>query len=196
MRKVSVHTVICALCLGVIASCSSSWTDACTVTGPDGTQWQTMTVERLPDLNVSRGNHRTLLLGDEIVVLGGHTEGFKPLETAEYYSGGAWHSMPMLYPHQNGFAAQLPGGRILLGGGSAEAFGIGQSWGAEVYAPASHSFTAQRQRDLLRQGGGGAVAPLQPAFNRRGTSRGCGNKICYPEYGVGEEINGVFRNYL
>ncbi|MBQ7750575.1 MAG: hypothetical protein IJR77_05040 [Bacteroidales bacterium] len=46
MRNASVHTVICALCLGVIASCSSSWTDACTVTGPDGVQWHTMTVER------------------------------------------------------------------------------------------------------------------------------------------------------
>jgi AraC-like DNA-binding protein len=112
------------------------------VEGLDGTLWQPMSVERLPDLNVSRGGHRTLVIGDEIVLLGGHTYGFKPLESAEYYADGAWHTVPMLYSHCNGFAAPLPDGTVLLGGGSAEAFGIGQSWGAEIYNPASHTFSA------------------------------------------------------
>ncbi len=112
------------------------------VSGPDGTQWQPMGVERLPDLNVPRGCHRTLVLNGEITLLGGHTTGFKPIETAEYYADGAWHTVPMLYPHMNGFAAPLPDGKVLLGGGSQEAFGIGQSWGAEIYNPIDHSFTA------------------------------------------------------
>jgi len=126
----------------LVFSCAPAGTGGRTVTAPDGTQWQTMTVERLPNLNVPRGNHRTVAYGDEIVVLGGHTDGFKPLETAEYYAGGTWHSVQMLYSHQNGFVAKLPDGRILLGGGSAEAFGIGQSWGVEVYDPTAHIFTA------------------------------------------------------
>lgn len=123
-------------------SCSRAGSGGGVVSGEDGTQWRRMTVERLPDMNEPRGNHRTVVIGDEIVVLGGHTEGFKPIETAEYFVDGVWHTVPMLYPHLNGFAAQLQDGSILLGGGSAEAFGIGQSWGAEIYAPASHSFSA------------------------------------------------------
>ena len=100
-----------------------------------------MTVERLPDLPTPRGSHRTIVVGNEIVLLGGQTDGFKPLGTAEYYSGGAWHTIPMLYAHINGFATPLPDGRILLGGGSEADFGIGQSWGAEIYDPLSHSFS-------------------------------------------------------
>ena len=126
----------------VLTACAPAQPGGHVVTEPDGTQWHPMSVERLPDLNEPRGSHRTLALGDEIVVLGGHTDGFKPIETAEYYANGAWHTIPMLYPHENGFAAPLPDGRVLLGGGSQEAFGIGQSWGAEVYDPAAHQFTA------------------------------------------------------
>ena len=124
-----------------VAGCSTEQTGEHSVTSPDGTVWQSMTVERLPDLNTPRGNHRTFVIGDEIVVLGGHTEGFKPLETGEYYADGSWHTMSMLYPHQNGFAAKLPDGKIMLGGGNAEAFGIGQSWGAEIYDPQTHTFS-------------------------------------------------------
>lgn len=109
---------------------------------PDGTRWQALRVERLPDLTTPRGSHRTVAVGDEIVLLGGQTDGFKPLETAEYYSKGAWHTVPMLYPHINGFASRLPDSRILLGGGSEEHFGIGQSFGAELYGPETHSFTS------------------------------------------------------
>ena len=126
----------------LLASCSSAGTGGRTVTAPDGTQWQQMSVERLPDLNVPRANHRTIICGEEIVVLGGHTDGFKPIETAEYYAGGTWHTLPMVYPHPNGFAAKLPDGRILMGGGSAEAFGIGRSFGAEIYDPSAHNFTS------------------------------------------------------
>ena len=137
-RPVSILVIF--FCLA--ASCSPQQNAGVVLAGADGTQWLPMRVERLPDLNVPRGNHRTFVIGDEIVVMGGNTDGFKPVETAEYYSGGSWHTVHMMYPHLNGFAAPLPDGRILLGGGSQEAFGIGQSWGAEVYDPASHSFTS------------------------------------------------------
>jgi len=110
--------------------------------GDDTLVWHQLIVERLPDLNTPRGSHRTVVIGDEVVVLGGHTDGFKPLETAEYYSNGEWHTVSMVYPHENGFAALLRDGRIFLGGGSPEAFGIGQSWGAEIYDPALHTFTS------------------------------------------------------
>ena len=134
------HILAAALLLA--SACSQAQPGGRVLTSADGTQWQQMTVEQLPDLSTPRGSHRTLVFGEEVVVMGGHTDGFKPVETAEYYAGGAWHTIRMLYTHENGFAAPLPDGRILLGGGSPEAFGIGQSWGAEIYDPGTHAFTA------------------------------------------------------
>jgi len=99
-------------------------------------------VEALPALNMPRGGHQTLVVGDELMVMGGHTDGFKPLETAEYLSKGRWVEVPMLYPHDGGFVTPLQDGRVMLGGGSSESFGIGQSFGVEVYDPATHAFTA------------------------------------------------------
>ncbi len=58
----------------------------------------------------------------------------------------------MKYPHDFGFCTPMPDGRVMLGGGVAEAFGIGQTWGVEVYDPASHSFTAIGILDRKRAG--------------------------------------------
>ena len=103
--------------------------------------FQKMVFERLPSLETPRGVGQPILLGEEVTVFGGHTTGYKPAETAEYYSGGAWHSIPMTYPHDGGSFTRLPDGRLFLAGGNAEAFGIGQSWGAEIYDPATRSFS-------------------------------------------------------
>lgn len=100
--------------------------------------FQKMTMERLPDLNTPRGTHLAMLLGDELTVIGGHTDGFKPAASLEYYRDKTWHEIPMAYPHDGGFAALLPDGTVLIGGGSAEPFGIGQSWPVEIYDPVSH----------------------------------------------------------
>lgn len=87
------HTLLITLATAAILTCCSpSQPGGRTVTAPDGTQWQQMTVERLPDLNVSRTNHRTVVFGEEILVFGGHTEGYKPLESAEYYAEGVAQS--------------------------------------------------------------------------------------------------------
>ena len=100
-----------------------------------------MAFEKLPSLNAPRGNHRTVVFDGEVAVFGGHTTGFKPLETAEYYKNGSWHRIPMTWPHDGGAITLLNDGRVFLAGGNAEAFGIGQSWGAEIYDPSTHSFS-------------------------------------------------------
>jgi len=130
----------CLLALSVNAACTpGSLPGPQEATGPDGTVFQKMTVERLPELNAPRTAHHTLLLGDELTVIGGHTDGFKLIETVEYLRDGAWHEVPMYYPHDGGFIAPLPDGTVMVGGGSAEAFGVGQTLGVEVYDPISHS---------------------------------------------------------
>ncbi len=126
----------------LLMGCSSVGTGEQPAVGPDGMQWKPLQVERLASLNAPRGQHRTLMMGGELTVIGGHTNGFKPIETLEYYRDGVWHEVPMNYSHDNGFAIPLPDGTVLIGGGSVEAFGIGQSWGAEIYDPSTHSTRA------------------------------------------------------
>ena len=110
-----------------------------------------MEVERLPDLNVPRSAHAMVLNpGGEPVVFGGHTTGFVPTPTAEYFSDGAWHVIDMLYPHDWGSGIVLSSGKILLAGGCAEPFGIGRSWGAEVYDPATRTFSSASMLDCRR----------------------------------------------
>ena len=101
---------------------------------------QEMAWERLPDLTVPRVGHALLQLDGELTVIGGHTTGFIPTPTAEYFKDGKWNTLSSLYTHDNGFCLRLKDGTILLGGGLQEAFGIGQSFSAERYLPASHSF--------------------------------------------------------
>ena len=100
-----------------------------------------MAVERLPDLNIPRSGHTLAYVGGELVAVGGHTTGFIPTATAEYFRDGKWHLAETFFPHDFGFGAVLPAGRLLTGGGCAEPFGIGQTWGVELYDAATHGFS-------------------------------------------------------
>jgi len=97
--------------------------------------------ERLPDLNVARGCHAFFVADGEIVVAGGHTDGFVPTKTAEYYSDGEWHLMDMVYTADFSLCQVLSSGEVLLAGGMAENLGIGQQWTMQTYDPATHSFS-------------------------------------------------------
>ena len=110
-----------------------------------------MAVERLPDLNTPRAGCSIVLGPDgNPVVFGGHTTGFIRTATAEYFADGAWHEVGMLYPHDNAFCVPLRSGEVLVGGGSSEDFGIGQSWGVEAYDPVAHTFRAMPILDRKR----------------------------------------------
>lgn len=106
--------------------------------------------ERLPDLNVPRTGHQTLFVNGELTVLGGHTTGFIPTSTAEYLRDGQWHTVPMTYPHDNGMAVLLKNGTVLLAGGHKDNLGVGQTFEAEIYNPATHTFGNYGCMDLKR----------------------------------------------
>lgn len=108
----------------------------------DGVPFVEMRAERLAELPKARGGHHTMLLGDELTVFGGITDGYVLEPTIAYLKNGVWHEVPMNYPHYYGFTTLLPDGKVMLGGGCDENFGIGQSWGVEVYDPATHSCKA------------------------------------------------------
>lgn len=99
-----------------------------------------LSVERLPDLNIPRSTHSTLVINGEYVTFGGHTTGFIPTPTAEYYRDGAWHVMKMTYSHDGGLVLPLKSGKVLLAGGFEKHLGIGQTFVVEYYDPATHSF--------------------------------------------------------
>ena len=96
--------------------------------------------QRLPDLNLPRAGHSVFCINGEITVVGGHTDGFVPTATAEYYKDGAWHLLPTAYEHDNGFAVVLSSGKALIAGGHEKHLGIGQTFVAEMYDPIAHHF--------------------------------------------------------
>ena len=100
-----------------------------------------MYVERLPDLNIPRSAHVLVYVNGELTVIGGHTTGFIPTATAEYYRDGRWNLIDAYFPHDFGFSVVLPSEEVVVGCGCAEAFGEGLTMGVELYHPASHSFS-------------------------------------------------------
>ena len=96
--------------------------------------------ERLPDLNIPRYSHATFLVNGELTVAGGHTSGFIPTPTVEYLKDGEWHVLQMVYNHDDGVCVPMRNGKVLLAGGYEKNLGIGQTYEAEFYDPATHSF--------------------------------------------------------
>jgi AraC-like DNA-binding protein len=111
-----------------------------------------MAVEQLPDLNIPRASHQLFCANGEYVVAGGHTDGFVPTPTAEYFKDGRWHLMQMVYNHDLGCSTVLRSGKVLLAGGCPEPLGIGQSFVAEMYDPVTHSFSGFACMDQKRAG--------------------------------------------
>ena len=106
--------------------------------------------KRLPDLNTPRTDHAAFCVNGELTVVGGHTTGFVPTKTAEYFSDGEWHQVQPLYTHDGSFVVVMKSGKVLLGGGFEKEFGIGQSFSAEFYNPATHSFEVSSVLDTKR----------------------------------------------
>lgn len=115
--------------------------------------------QRWPDLPEPVSTPYVTVLNGELTLFGGHTDGFLLSSSAWYLKNGAWHKISMKYPHSHGFFTPLPDGKVMLGGGSAEAFGIGQSWGVEVYDPSSHSFTPIGVLERKRAGASALALP-------------------------------------
>lgn len=96
--------------------------------------------ERLPDMTIPRLSHSTFIINGELTVVGGHTSGFVPTKTAEYFKDGEWHVMQMAYTHDDGLCVPLRSGKVLLAGGYEKNLGVGQTIEAELYDPATHTF--------------------------------------------------------
>ena len=106
--------------------------------------------EQLPDLNIPRYGHCTFIVNGELTVIGGHTTGFVPTATAEYFSGGTWHTVQMVYAHDFGIVVPMKSGKVLACGGANEPLGIGQTFTAEWYDPTTHTCEGFGCMDMKR----------------------------------------------
>lgn len=114
-----------------------------------------LNITKLPSLNIPRAGHQLFYVNGEYVVAGGHTDGFVPTPTAEYFKDGEWHSMQMVYNHDSSSSVILKSGKVLLLGGSAEPIGIGQTFLAELYDPTMHTFNGFSSMELKRMAASG-----------------------------------------
>jgi AraC-like DNA-binding protein len=118
-----------------------------------------MDYEKLPDLPTPRCAHVVTTSGDDIFAFGGHTRGFVPVATAECFSGGKWQTLDMTYSHDGGFLTELPDGKWMIGGGNEKSFGIGQTFGVELFDPATRSFSPLTILDRPRAYASAAALP-------------------------------------
>ena len=96
--------------------------------------------EQLANLTTPRSGHCAFRIGQEIVLVGGHTLGFIPTKTAEYYDDDEWHQLETVYDHDGGSGLQMKSGKVLLAGGFETHLGIGQTYVAEMYDPQTRTF--------------------------------------------------------
>ena len=131
-----------AIFAALVIACSPNGAGEQAVSELQGVPIKRVELERIPDMKTPRAAGIVICEGDEIHVMGGHTTGFLPTSSAEYFKNGAWYdSSPSFYPHDGGFTAFMPDGSLLVGGGSSEPFGIGQTWGVESYMAKTRKFT-------------------------------------------------------
>jgi len=114
-----------------------------------------MDVEQLPDMNIPRSGHQVFYAGGELVVAGGHTNGYVPTPTAEYFKDGKWHTMQMTYNHDFAISVVMKSGKVLLAGGLEQPTGIGQTLFAELYDPLTHTFKGFGNMQRKRAGASG-----------------------------------------
>ena len=138
MRTLATYAVV----ITIAVSCAGGSRQQEPISVVDDVPLYELGTERLPDLNQARGTHAITVINGELTVIGGHTDGFIPSTTAEYFSGGKWHLINTVYSHDGGFLVKIPDGKYVIGGGCSESFGVGRTFGVEVYNPENHEFSA------------------------------------------------------
>ena len=127
--------------VSILLASTPLWASASTDSDVSATcRLEKISTERLPDLNIPRSGHNVCYVNGELTIIGGHTSGFIPTPTAEYYKDGKWHLLQTVYNHDGGFSVILKSGKVLIGGGFEKHLGIGQTFVVETYDPIYHTF--------------------------------------------------------
>ena len=105
--------------------------------------------DTLPGLHIPRAGHQVFCANGDYVVAGGHTHGFVPTPTVEYFRDGQWHLLQMVYNHDAGFSVKLASGKVLLGGGTSEPivrWPPGWNWMADRWSSPATGITTTASR--------------------------------------------------
>ena len=111
--------------------------------------YEKMDYEFLPDMSIPRSDMAVFYCGNELVVAGGHSDGFSPTSTGEYLKDGVWTSMNMTAKHDNQACAILENGKVAVLGGTGGG-GSGRHSNVDLYDPETHSFSAMPQMSTSR----------------------------------------------
>ena len=110
----------------------------------------TLKYERVADMKVPRIGHQIIPTFSGVLVVGGHTTNFALTSTAEVFLEGVWFDRSIDSPHDEGFSVVLDDGRVMVGGGYSEDFGIGQSSRVDIYDPMTMTFSKGPDLSLAR----------------------------------------------
>ncbi len=100
-----------------------------------------LSCQRLPSLNIPRVCHQLFPSEGGVVAVGGHTTGFVPTATAEFFDGTQWTSLTVPHAHDDGFSVRLANGGYLVGCGYKEEKGQMRTRYTSLYDPSTRTFT-------------------------------------------------------
>jgi hypothetical protein len=112
--------------------------------------------EELPavaQMNVTRFGHAALTLPNgNILVIGGHTQGFDITATAEIYNpqSDTWTLVDVPNPHDGASYVKLNSGKYMFLGGYSSGSGVGQSAVTTIYDPVNNEFSNGPQMNTAR----------------------------------------------
>jgi hypothetical protein len=108
---------------------------------------------QVAQMNVTRFGHMALTLPNgNVLVIGGHTQGFSITSTAEIYNPqtDTWSLVDVPNPHDGGSFVRLNSGKYMFFGGFSSGSGVGQSAVTTIYDPVSNEFSNGPQMNTAR----------------------------------------------
>ena len=99
-------------------------------------------VETLPDIVARSGHVMFYDKHGDLVVAGGHVNGFSPTASAQILKGDSWTEFYSANTHDCPFSLVLSSGKVMIGGGCSGGGGTGASYGVDIYDPETKTFSA------------------------------------------------------
>lgn len=98
-------------------------------------------IDTLPSITPREGHVMFYDANGNLVVAGGHTNGFLPTSSVQILKDGEWTNTNSNSNHDMPFSVILSSGKVMIGGGCSSRSGVGQSNNVEIYDPNTGTFS-------------------------------------------------------